>query len=116
MTTNPATPAPVQLVTAQAIYLDGTTDEAPVGARAQVEVERRYGIAYSDLFKQGEKAPYERIYCLVWASLRFAGKVLPDVEFDAWLETVGDADLVPPKADEPARPTKRARRPETSSH
>lgn len=101
------------------IYLDGDVVEETWGARAEVEVERRFGMPFTEAFKSGEHTPFERLYFLAWATLRYRGKT--DVEFDDWLNLVEDCDVVDVSDDGVAPeddlkdPTQRAARPAKSS-
>jgi hypothetical protein len=95
----------------RAHYLDGTTQDAVIGSREQVQLERKFDINFATAFdvKSGR---VEMVYYLAWCGLRNAGQDVPE-DFDAFLALLRDAE---PLADDDAvRPTRRARRPAGSS-
>ena len=97
------------------VYLDGSEQETNAGARAEVEFERKFDMAFSDAFHprvKGEpRGRQEWTYFLTFASLRIAGLV-GDEEFDKWLERVDDITVL--GGAEQQDPTRRDRRPEKS--
>lgn len=100
----------------RAKYWDGTTLEALVGPRAEVEVERRFNISLADAFivKDGGPAPrLDYFYVMCWAALKYSGHDVPD--YDAWLELLEDAEEITEPGAAKANPTRRGRRPAKSS-
>lgn len=96
----------------KADYLSGESAEAPVSARSRVDVERRFGMAFDKAFADESVARLDHLYFLAWSALRAAG--LSDVEdYDEWLNGVDDVDIA---QEPPVRPTKRARKPASSSN
>jgi hypothetical protein len=97
------------------IYLDGSEQEATAGARAEVEFERKFEMAFTDAFHprvKGEpRGRQEWLYFLAWASLKLDGTV-GEEEFDDWLKRVDDINVLNGSE---ADPTKRDRRPANSS-
>lgn len=100
------------------VYLDEGREpvEINVGARAQIDFERKYDVPFvPDLWRDPR---VEWIYYFSWAALFHAGLAEPD--FDKW--SVGVADVI--RVDtpamnaevKPARPTRRASRPAKSSN
>jgi hypothetical protein len=97
------------------VYLDGSEQETTAGARAEVEFERKFEMAFTDAFHarvKGEpRGRQEWLYFLAWASLSIDGLV-SDEAFDDWLKRVDDINVL--NGSEPD-PTRRDRRPENSS-
>lgn len=91
-------------------YLDGAIEQVMAGARAEVEVERKFGISFSYEFASG-KARNEFLFFLAWSAMQLNGATAE--EFDNWLLRVDDVDV---ESGGPERPTKRARRPANSSN
>lgn len=85
-------------------YSDGQAVEINAGPRAQVALERNYGITLA------EGRAMEHLYYLAWAALHFAGQEPKD--FDEFLGRIDDVD--PVEESEPD-PTPRARRRTASS-
>jgi hypothetical protein len=98
------------------VYLDGSEQEATAGARAEVEFERKYEMAFTDAFHlrvKGEpRGRQEWLYFLAWASLGIDGLV-NDEAFDDWLKRVDDINVL---GGSEADPTRRDRRPAKSSN
>ena len=84
------------------IYTDGREVEAFAGPRAQVELERRYDVAFMAAFdrqKTGGAPRFEHIYFLGWAAVYYTG-LDETADYDAWLSAIRDVELV----DEDAEP------------
>lgn len=110
------------MIRIKATYLDGSEQETSAGARAEVEFERKFNLAFSDAFhprvKSEPRGRQEWQYFLTWASIRledgtfkFADDNERDGEFNDWLSRVDTIDVLATAAD----PTKRGRRPDNSS-
>jgi hypothetical protein len=97
------------------VYLDGSEQETTAGARAEVEFERKFDMAFADAFHprvKGEpRGRQEWTYFLSWVALKLAGAV-GDEEFDDWLKRVDDIAVLGGSEQDP---TKRDRRPANSS-
>jgi hypothetical protein len=105
------------------VYLDGSKQETTAGARAEVEFERKFEMAFTDAFHprvKGEpRGRQEWLYFLTWASLKledgafaFSEDKERDAAFDDWLKRVDDINVLNGSE---ADPTKRDRRPANSS-
>jgi hypothetical protein len=103
------------LIRIKVVYLDGSEQEASAGARAEVEFERKFNLAFADAFHprvKGEpRGRQEWQYFLTWASLKIEG-VAGDEEFDDWLKRVDTIEVLGASED----PTQRDRRPADSSN
>ncbi|MGH6693213.1 MAG: hypothetical protein ACREF4_21300, partial [Gammaproteobacteria bacterium] len=90
-------------------YNDGSTVEGWAGPRAEVEVERRFDIPVEKANRN------EHTYVLFWAGLFYAGQEIR--EFDEWLATVKDWEIVDEDGTEAkgVGPTRKGRRPAKSS-
>jgi hypothetical protein len=97
------------------VYLDGSEQETTAGARAEVEFERKFEMAFADAFHprvKGEpRGRQEWLYYLTWVSLKLGGAV-GEEEFDDWLKRVDDIAVLGGSEQDP---TSRDRRPEKSS-
>ena len=97
------------------VYLDGSEEETSAGARAEVEFERKFDMAFADAFHprvRGEpRGRQEWLYYLTWISLKL-GSLVGDEEFEMWLDRVDDIEVLGGSAEDP---TKRDRRPAKSS-
>jgi hypothetical protein len=111
------------LIRIKAVYLDGSEEETSAGARAEVEFERKFNMAFADAFHprvKGEpRGRQEWQYFLTWASLEledgafdFSEDKERDAAFNDWLKRVDTIDVLGSAA---ADPTKRDRRPADSS-
>lgn len=109
----------------KAYYIDGTEAEADVGAAAQVALEDKFDILFTDAFDDGDdgkrpaKGRMKYLYYLTWAALKNAGQDVGD-DFDEWLSRVKDAGFALDQDDKPkksaaARPTRRGPRAAASS-
>lgn len=103
----------------KAYYWDDTTAEAEVGAAAQIALEDKYDILFTDAFDDGDggkrtaKGRMKFLYYLTWAALRADGQDVGD-DFDVWVKKVKDAGFAQgqdgkPKADASGNPTGRGR-------
>lgn len=105
----------------KAYYWDDTTAEADVGAAAQIALEDKYRILFTDAFDDGTDANGNKVreakgrmtylYYLTWAALDANGQDVGD--FDDWVKNVKDAGFAQdqdgkPKANAKGNPTKRA--------
>lgn len=82
-------------------YTDGREVEVRVGPRAEVEVERKFSIAFH------ECEAFQHLYYAAWAALHFSGQ--ENAEFDAFLDAIEDIVTVEAPA-EPVDPTRKVRR------
>jgi hypothetical protein len=73
-------------------YLDGRQVEVNAGPAAEVAVERKFAIAFSEISRS------EEFYYLAHAALFKAGKEPAD--FDAWLDLIEDVDPIRPQTAE----------------
>jgi hypothetical protein len=98
------------------VYLDGTEQETTAGARAEVEFERKFEMAFADAFHprvRGEpRGRQEWLYYLTWVSLKLSGTV-GEEEFETWLDRIDDITVL---GGSDVDPTKRDRRPAKSSN
>jgi hypothetical protein len=98
------------------VYLDGSEAETVAGARAEVEFERKFEMAFADAFHprvRGEpRGRQEWLYYLTWISLKLGG-ILGEEEFEKWLDRVDDITVLGGAAEDP---TSRDRRPAKSSN
>jgi hypothetical protein len=98
------------------VYLDGTEQETTAGARAEVEFERKFEMAFADAFHprvRGEpRGRQEWLYYLTWVSLKLSGTV-GEEEFETWLDRIDDITVL---GGSDVDPTKRGRRPAKSSN
>lgn len=101
------------------VYLDETREpnEINVGARAQIDFERKYDVPFvPDLWRSPR---VEWIYYFSWAALFHAG-IESETDFEKWALGVFDVLRVDEPAMnaevKPARPTRRASRPAKSSN
>lgn len=97
---------------AKVTYNDGREVEAVIGPRAQVAVERRFDMLYTEVFDPNStKARLDCMYYAAWAAAHYAG-LEPEDDYDTWLTLIQDVE---PIAEGSTRPTKRARKPANSS-
>lgn len=98
-------------------YWDGTTDEADVGAAAQIALEEEFDILFTDAFDTGKgkatKGRLKYLYFLAWAALRAMGREVPE-DWHEWAKGVQDAGFAldqdgQPQAADKTNPTKRGR-------
>lgn len=101
------------MIRIKAVYVDGAEQETAAGARAEVEFERKFNLAFTDAFHprvKGEpRGRQEWQYFLAFASLKLDGQV--EEEFDDWLKRIDAIEVLGSDED----PTKRDRRPVNSS-
>lgn len=74
------------------LYTDGRGPvEVIVGPRAQVEVERHFGMAFTDMAK------VEQVYFMAWAAVHYAGG--EPRSFESFLDVIEDVEPVKPVSD-----------------
>lgn len=78
-------------------YTDGRQIEAKISPRAEVEVERKFGIGLTEM--QGA-IHAEYLYYMAWAGLHYSGK--EPLSFDDFLNELDDIDPVEVKKPEDA--------------
>lgn len=88
-------------------YADGETVQVNAGPRAQVALERQYGVGLGKAF---DSEQIEYVYYLGWAALHFAGKEPKD--FEGFLDRIADVEV---ESDDEADPTSAGQSPAPSA-